>query len=104
MDNGRSLLPHLSFGIEGSLSGPSVLFKDRGSAYVLVRPDNRIVITYLNHMGGPSLWPLCQLVLKRCLFCQITVRAEYLPGKENAVTDFESRSPWQQLGTLPTGV
>ena len=68
--------------------------KERVAVHVLIRLDNRTAISYLNRMGGPSLSLLCQLALEIwnwCLARQITLHAEYLPGTENTIADWESR-------------
>ena len=68
--------------------------KERVSTHILVRLDNRTAISYLNRMRGPSFSPLCQLALDIwtwCLARQITLHAEYLPGTENTIADWESR-------------
>ena len=72
---------------------------------VLLRMDNRTAIAYVNKMGGPTLSPLCTLALQIwewCLDRDITLHAEYLPGRDNIEADWESRhqkdsSDWQLL-------
>ena len=67
--------------------------------------DNRTAIAYVNKMGGPTLSPLCILALQTwewCLKRNITLHAEYLPGRDNIEADWESRhqrdsSDWQLL-------
>ena len=79
--------------------------KEEVAVNVLLRLDNRTAIAYLNHMGGPSLTPLCCLAIQIwewCLVRQIEIRAEYLPGVANTTADWESRhhqdsSNWQLL-------
>ena len=43
--------------------------KERVSEHVLVRLDNRTAISYLNHMGGLTFSPLCQLALDIWTWC-----------------------------------
>ena len=59
--------------------------KGKTAVNVLLRLDNQTAIAYLNHMGGPSLTPLCRLAIQMwewCLARQIIIRAEYLPGQK----------------------
>ena len=95
-DCGRQRRPVLTstFGIESCLSCPSVLpegesvnacFSEAGQS------DSHLI---LESYGGTILFPLCQLALDIwtwCLARQITLHAEYLPGTENTIADWESR-------------
>ena len=82
--------------------------KQQAGVSILLRLDNRTAIAYLNHMGGPSMIPLCCLALEIwewCLARDVMIRAEYLPGVENVAADWESRhhndsSNWQLLPTV----
>jgi len=43
--------------------------KEKTGVNVLLRLDNRTAIVYLNHMGGPSLTPLCRLAIQMWEWC-----------------------------------
>ena len=79
--------------------------KQKNNVGVLLRMDNQTAIAYVNKMGGPTLSPLCILALQIWEWCMkrnITLHAEYLPGRDNIEADWESRhqrdsSDWQLL-------
>lgn len=55
--------------------------------------DNVTTVSYLNHMGGPSLElsQLARAVWAECLENSITLIARHLPGKINVTADYLSR-------------
>ena len=62
--------------------------------HVLVQTDNTTTIRYVNRSGGTHSLPLCQLATQLLTYTmqfQITLTAEYIPGKENITADALSR-------------
>ncbi|XP_062604687.1 uncharacterized protein LOC134266473 [Saccostrea cucullata] len=56
--------------------------------------DNKTAMTYINKMGGTVSKVCNQLALdlwEWCLKKSISMRAEFIPGKENVIADWESR-------------
>ena len=82
--------------------------KEMSNIGILIRMDDRTAITYINKMGGPAMSQLCCLALQIwqwCQGCNITLHAEYLPGKDNTKTDWESchlrnSSDWKLLPSV----
>ena len=68
--------------------------KQESNQTVLIQTDNKTAMTYINKMGG-TVSSLCnQIVLDLwdwCLKRDISMKAEFIPGKENVIADWESR-------------
>jgi len=61
---------------------------------VTVMTDNSTAKAYINRQGGTRSWELFVLtrsLLERCESLQISLRAVFLPGKENVIADALSR-------------
>lgn len=71
-----------------------IFIKDRSDLTVLIMIDNTTAVSYINHLGGP-VSPLATELTKQlwmwCLERNVTLKAQYLPGKENMRADRESR-------------
>lgn len=70
------------------------LAKDIQNKHVLLQLDNKTAVVYINKMGGTVSKQLNQLASQFwnwCLQKQITVTADYIPGKSNVIADWESR-------------
>ncbi len=62
--------------------------------HVLVRSDNKSVVSYINHQGGLRSRPLCKLACQILLWSQgklLSLRATYIPGVHNIRADILSR-------------
>lgn len=62
--------------------------------HVLLQTANTTTIRYINKFGGTHSLPLCQLSIQLLQYTtqrQITLTAEYIPGKENTTADSLSR-------------
>ena len=69
--------------------------QDKDSSHIHLRLDNQTAVSYVNHMGGTQSHQLSTLATQLwewCLKRGMTLSAEYLPGMENYVADFESRT------------
>lgn len=68
--------------------------KDKAQCCVLLKMDNVAAIHYINHLEGTrfgALLDLAQDLWMYCLFNQISLLAEHLPGTANQVADWCSR-------------
>ncbi|XP_026084954.1 uncharacterized protein LOC113060276, partial [Carassius auratus] len=62
--------------------------------HVLVRTDNTSVVSYINHQGGLRSRPLYKLAHQILVWSQsklLSLRAVYIPGKQNVGADIMSR-------------
>ena len=62
--------------------------------HVLIQMDDQVALTYINKTGGTQTKDFSDLAIQIwewCLERSITLTAEYLPGKENLVADYESQ-------------
>ncbi len=62
--------------------------------HVLVRSDNTLVVSYINHQEGLRSCPLCKLACQILLWSQgklLSLRATYIPGVHNIGADVLSR-------------
>ena len=69
---------------------------------VLIRTDNSAVVSYINRQGGMHSWPLHNRAHRLLLWAQargVSLRAVYLPGKDNVAADLLSRG-----GPLPGNI
>ena len=72
--------------LKGAFLALQYYVKEMSNIGVMIRIDNRTAITYVNKMVGPTMSRLCCLALpiwEWCQACNITLHAEYLPGKDN---------------------
>lgn len=61
---------------------------------VKIFTDNKSAVTYINKMGGtrsPALNSIALQLWEWCVTNDVWVTAEYLPGKDNVLADWESR-------------
>lgn len=68
--------------------------KNKTNLVVLIQTDNRTTQTYINKMGGTRSELCSRLALDLwdwCLERNIFLRADFIPGKQNVVADWESR-------------
>lgn len=68
--------------------------KERKMLHVHLRVDNTTTAAYINKMGGTRSQTMIEITKELWNFClekQITLTAEYLPGRNNQVADRESR-------------
>ena len=69
--------------------------RDKQNMHVHLKMDNVTAVTYLNKMGGTHSHTLNQSakeILEYCMGKQIIITAEYLPGSQNQIADWESRN------------
>jgi len=91
MDSNGGRMAHERVGDESSMAS-NVVFPH--NIAVLLRMDNQAAIAHVNKMDGPMLSPLSQMAQQLsgwCLTSKLSLHAEHLPGKENALADWESR-------------
>ena len=68
--------------------------KDWRDKAVLLRLDNIMAVSHINHKGGTTSPQLCKLAITMWTWCisqNITLTAEHLPGHLNVTADQESR-------------
>ncbi|XP_048259405.1 uncharacterized protein LOC125384396 [Haliotis rufescens] len=68
--------------------------KSQSGMSLLVQVDNRTAVSYVNRQGGTKshvLDTIAKEIWDFCLQRKITLEAQYLPGKENIIADWESR-------------
>ena len=61
---------------------------------ILIRSDNSMVVSYINHQGGTHSPSLCNLTLVLWDWCRergIHLSASHVPGEDNLLADFLSR-------------
>ncbi|VDI13331.1 Hypothetical predicted protein [Mytilus galloprovincialis] len=68
--------------------------KNLQNKHILIQMDNTTAIVYVNKMGGTvskRLNSLTNQFWDWCLQRQLTITADYIPGKSNVIADWESR-------------
>ncbi|VDH93156.1 Hypothetical predicted protein [Mytilus galloprovincialis] len=68
--------------------------KDRHNLQVLIQTDNITTMTYINKMGGTVSKVCNKLALELWTWClqkDIVLKADFIPGRENLIADWESR-------------
>lgn len=68
--------------------------KNRSDMTILLRIDNTTAVSYINRLGGPVSPQATEITKQLWLWClerNISLRAQYLPGKDNVRADRESR-------------
>jgi len=68
--------------------------RNKSDIQVLIQTDNKTALTYVNKMGGTVSNGCNQIALaiwEWCLQRNITPHAEFIPGKDNLIADWESR-------------
>ena len=77
--------------------------KTQENIVILIRMDNTTAVAYINHLGGTVSRQATEITKDLwmwCLGCNIMLRAQHLPGRENTIADMESwimkdRSDWR---------
>jgi hypothetical protein len=68
--------------------------QNKSNTHVLIQTDNKTALAYLNRMGGCISQPCSQVAIaiwEWCLERNIFLHAEFIPGKDNLIADWESR-------------
>ena len=70
------------------------LTQTKENIHVHLKMDNVTAVTYLNKMGGTKSCILNSItkIWEHCMLKKIIVTAEYLPGCQNSIADWESRN------------
>jgi hypothetical protein len=71
------------------------LTRTKENIHVHLKMDNVTAVTYLNKMGGTkscTLNTITKEIWEYCLSKKIILTAEYLPGCQNSIADWESRN------------
>ena len=67
----------------------------RGSRHIQIKSDNNTGIAYVNNMGGivsEKCSDLSKQIWDLCIMVNIWISCVHIPGKQNTIADFMSRS------------